>query len=121
MGAGDFHRALETHYFLTRPEQLLYSHLPSNASWQLVANSERVSYGVFVRRTRIWPAYFDLQLQVIEPQNSPELIFDRKRGLTKLLIRAPVDVIISSSLEINNIKTLKEQSFIQFLHERQVW
>jgi transglutaminase/protease-like cytokinesis protein 3 len=121
MNARDFRRELKTHYFLTRPEQLLYSHLPSNASWQLVTNSERVSYDVFVRRPKIWSTYFNLQLQVVEPQNSPELIFDRKRGLTELLIRAPIDVIISSSLEINNIKTLKEQSFTQFLHERQVW
>lgn len=121
MQASSFRRELKTHYFLTRPEQFSYSHLPAHASWQLLIKSERVSYGTFVRRPRIWPAFFDLQLQVVEPANSPELTFDRQHGFAKLLIRAPPEVTISSSLEKNEIKTSDKQCLVQFINERQIW
>ncbi|CAF4041465.1 unnamed protein product [Adineta steineri] len=117
----EYCRELDTHYFLTRPEHFLYSHLPSSATWQLVAGPERLSYNTFVSRPLVWSAYFDLQLQVVEPTNSPEVTFDKQRGFAEVLIRAPNDVVISSSLQKNNINSSNEQCLVQFLNEQQLW
>ncbi|CAF3823268.1 unnamed protein product [Adineta steineri] len=117
----EYCRELDTHYFLTRPEHFLYSHLPSSATWQLVAGPERLSYNTFVSRPLVWSAYFDLQLQVVEPTNSLEVTFDKQRGFAEVLIRAPNDVVISSSLQKNNINSSNEQCLVQFLNEQQLW
>jgi len=55
-----FHRRFEPFFFLPAPDDLLYSHLPEDARWQLGARP--IGPETFVRRALLRPAFFRLGL-----------------------------------------------------------
>lgn len=69
---------LDKHYFLTRPEQFLYYHLPLESCWQLLPVSKRISYSEFVNRSKVWPSFFTFELEINQPKNSSNLTYDKK-------------------------------------------
>ncbi|CAF3143516.1 unnamed protein product [Rotaria sp. Silwood2] len=58
-------RKLCTFYFLVRPEQLIYTHLPENPQWQLLKSP--IAMKDFVYLPHVYPEYFELGLHMVSP------------------------------------------------------
>ncbi len=60
-GASDNSNSTNDYYFLPAPEQLIFTHFPERAIWQLLPR--RVSMYEFERKQIVYPAFFELNLQ----------------------------------------------------------
>ena len=56
--------ALDEDYFLTNPEEFIYSHLPRDNAWQLLARP--VTFQEFVDMAYLKPTFFNLDLRPLE-------------------------------------------------------
>ncbi|CAF3824883.1 unnamed protein product, partial [Rotaria sp. Silwood1] len=83
-------KQLDPFYFLVRPEQMIYRHLPENPQWQLLKSS--LSMKEFVRLPYIYPSYFELGLHLVYPCQSNGVSFNSNKELAEVLLRAPQDV-----------------------------
>jgi transglutaminase/protease-like cytokinesis protein 3 len=62
-----FNRELTTYYFLPRPTEMIYHHLPEDEKWQLLRTPIKVLQ--FMQIPKLRPIYFELNLQLIQPRN----------------------------------------------------
>ena len=116
-----FVQKLDTYYFLTRPEQLVYTHFPSDSKWQLLPRNQQISSRQFANQPKVWSTFFSAELEIIEPKSSSELKFDKQSGFISALIRAPKHVLINSSMQTKNRTCPSEQCLVNYLHDKQLW
>jgi transglutaminase-like putative cysteine protease len=109
-----YQKTLNPHYFLTRPEHMIYDHLPENSKWQLL--SPPVSMQQFLLLPYVYSTFFDLQLEIVSPRNTSMVAFDIDRDLAGVLIRAPSDVRLSCSVVHDQTSGL-----VQYDADRQLW
>ena len=65
---GEFVSEFEDYYFLTPPEELVYTHFPDDASWQQI--EKPVSKDEFIGLAFLWPSFFKYGMQVESHPNS---------------------------------------------------
>jgi len=58
----DIHYKYDESYFLTNPEQFIYSHFPKEPKWQLLARP--VSFEEFTQMAKLEPHFFEYQLRL---------------------------------------------------------
>ncbi len=85
---GQYVRDFEDFYFLTPPEQFIYSHFPREPRWQLLA--EPVSAETFLALVRPQPDFYRHGLELTE--NREGVI--RSTGLTTLAFHAPPEAFM---------------------------
>ncbi|KAL3897527.1 MAG: hypothetical protein SGCHY_003362, partial [Lobulomycetales sp.] len=68
---GLFTRKLQTHYFLTKPNQLIYSHFPADPRKQYLDTP--LSQEEFMALPYVKPKYFELKCEIISPSDLPML------------------------------------------------
>lgn len=109
-----FQKQLDAHYFLTRPEHMIYDHFPEDSRWQLL--SPTFSMQQFVLLPHVHSTFFDLQLKIVSPQNTNMVTFDTVSDLAEVLIRAPSGVRLSCSIAHNQTSGL-----VQYDNDRKLW
>ena len=109
-----YQKKITPHYFLTRPEQMIYNHLPEDSKWQLL--SPTVSMQQFLLLPYVYSTFFDLQLDIVSPHNANMVTFDTDRNLAEVLIRAPSGVRLSCSVAHDQMSGL-----VQYDAGRQLW
>ena len=112
-------KRLDPFFFLVPPEQMIYTHFPDNAKWQLLRSP--VSMNDFLRLPRVHSTFFDLHLDIVHPYRSSEVSFDTNREFAEVLIRAPADVSLMNSIEQEGSGKIKNGDFVQYDHDRQLW
>jgi hypothetical protein len=95
-----FKKEFNGFYFLTSPEQLIYSHFPRDPAWQLL--SQPVSRIDFLNRRYVRPQFFKSQLEAVSHHNS--VIFANRE--VAISLRAPGDVAVYSFLMIPGNKAI---------------
>ena len=97
-----FKRELESYYFLPRPKEMIYHHLPENPRWQLL--QQTVPMDQFWRMPKIYPAYFDLNLELIYPRHQSIIELAPNKPYALVLVKTPSDVSLLADLKLNDQK-----------------
>lgn len=71
-----FVRQVDPHWFLTDPEQFVFSHLPEDQKWQLL--DQPLSAEDYRRRPRVKPLLFDYELKLV---SHPEALIEAEEQL----------------------------------------
>ena len=110
-----YKRNLQTFYFLTRPEQLIYDHFPKDSQWQYL--SKPISMSDYLHLPYLHSYYFIFNLTVISPRFSNIVLFDPCESLAEVLIQAPNDIQITCASKDENESTCLSQ----YDSHRQIW
>ncbi|CAF1179385.1 unnamed protein product [Rotaria sordida] len=110
-----YKKHLNIHYFLTRSEYMIYSHLPNDSQWQLLAKP--ISMFDFFRLPYLHSYYFIYNLTLISPRFSSIVFFDKNESYAEVLIQAPNDVQLICSIKNDH----KSTCLTQYDISRQVW
>ena len=98
-----FKRELDTYYFLPRPREMIYHHLPENPRWQLL--EQTVPLKQFWRMPKIHPTFFDLNLELIYPRHQSIIRPAPNKPYALVLVKAPPDVSLMADLKLQDQKT----------------
>ncbi|CAF4062395.1 unnamed protein product [Adineta steineri] len=113
-----FVREVNPYYFLIRPHQIIYDHLPKDEKWQLLETP--ISMSEYLQLPRIFPTYFKLELELISPLYQEHMTLIKGKPYALILLRTPTDVDILARFEIND-KLIDGGSRIVFDAEHQFY
>lgn len=95
----EFKRRFSNFYFATPPEQLIYSHLPTNPRWQLLSNS--YNQAEFFQLPWVSPQFFITQLQLLSKSYN-------QQGKLQVLLKVPENVKVTAGLTYQEEQLSKE-------------
>ncbi|MCL0059926.1 hypothetical protein M1O20_05560 [Dehalococcoidia bacterium] len=104
---GQFVREFEEFYFLTPPDQFIYSHFPINPDWQLL--EVPVTKDEFAKLPQVWPGFFEKNLEFV---SHPGGIIEVEHSVV-VTISAPEDVQLSVRLEQDDQRLPRTLTFVQ--------
>ncbi|CAF3390850.1 unnamed protein product [Rotaria sp. Silwood1] len=110
-----YKKHLNIHYFLTRPEYMIYNHLPNDSQWQFL--SKPISMFDFFRLPYLHSYYFIYNLTLISPRFSSIVLFDKNVSYAEVLVQAPNDVQLTCSIKNDH----KSTCLTQYDISRQIW
>ncbi|CAF3518213.1 unnamed protein product [Rotaria socialis] len=110
-----YKKHLNIHYFLTRPEHMIYNHLPEDSQWQFL--SKPISMFNYFCLPYLHSYYFIFNLTIISPRFSSMVLFDKYQSYAEVLIQAPNDIQLSCSIKNDN----KSTCLSQYDSNRQLW
>ena len=96
----EFVHDLTSYYFLPRPNEMIYHHLPEDEKWQLLRTP--INMKQYMQMPKLRPLYFDLCLELINPRDQADIFLLPGKSYALILLRAPSDVYIMSDLKLNN-------------------
>lgn len=95
---GSFVREFQPYYWLTPPSQFIYNHLPSDARWQLLPT--QVTKTGYAGLPMLKSGFFDYGLQLPPGTQATTSVVNQ----TTLLVSAPQDILLTTSIEQNGRK-----------------
>jgi transglutaminase/protease-like cytokinesis protein 3 len=95
-----FQRALSVYYFLPRPEQMIYHHLPEDEQWQLLKHP--ITIEQFSCMPLLKPEYFKFNLKLVQPKNQYFVDLEAEKAYALVIIEAPSHVQLSCSLKLDD-------------------
>ena len=113
-----FERKLKTYYFLARPNEMIYHHLPEKEKWQLLETP--INMQQYMRMPKVYPIYFELKLELVSPRNQAHVDFVPGESYALVVVRAPSDVDLSTSFKLNDEK-IDGGDRVVFDNEKQVY
>ena len=84
-GTQDYIYEFDEYYFLTNPEQLIYTHIPLDEHWQLLARP--VTLAEFTEMAFLKDAFFKLDLELL---NQPRCVINTASGEVDIKIKLPI-------------------------------
>jgi hypothetical protein len=102
-----FVRKFKEFFFLTPPEQLIYTHFPVNPQWQLL--EVPITKDEFAELPLVWPAFFENSLGFV---SHPGGIIEVEHSVV-ITISAPEDVVLSTRLEQEGQRLSESLTFVQ--------
>lgn len=112
----EYKQVLQPYYFLTRPETMIYNHLPKESRWQLL--SKTISLKDYIYLPNLHAYYFLFDLTIVSPRCSHLVNFDSFESLAEILIQAPNDIQLSCSSKDDDHRST---CLTQFDSNRQLW
>ena len=95
-----FEQQLNTFYFLTRPCQMIYYHLPKDEKWQLLQIP--INMTQYIQMPKVYPIYFELNLELISPRDQAHIDLLPGKSYALVVIRTSIDVELLSSLKLHD-------------------
>lgn len=93
---GSFVQSFEEHFFLTAPEEMIFTHFPYDPAWQLL--SQPINEEQFLSLPRLKPAFFKYDLKI----NSNRFSHIKTNDELTVTLKAPKNVAIIASLWQDN-------------------
>ena len=84
-------------YFLTSPDQMIYTHLPTEDTWQLL--SPPITKQAFLNLPLVKSNYYRLNLKLISPK---QCVYMTSQLLFEVVIKAPFDVSLSTTMKVGD-------------------
>ena len=112
-------KELDPFYFLVRPEQMIYRHLPVDSQWQLLKRP--ISMDEFLRLPYVQPIFFELNLDIIEPHHCSMVSFNAKLGFAEVWVRSSPETRLIGDIERIGSEKLKNADLVQYDSKRQLW
>ena len=98
----EFERQLDPYYFLPRPNEMIYHHLPEDEQWQLLRTP--VTLEQFGQMPRLRPTYFQMDLELVQPRNRSYVDLRPGKPYALVIVKAPADVQLIAGLELGEKK-----------------
>ncbi|CAM4972784.1 unnamed protein product [Rotaria socialis] len=104
---------LVPHYFLCRPEYMIYGHLPEDPQWQLLKKPLTMEQYLMLPRT--YGKFFELNLKIVSPIYTHKATLETGKSYGEVLIAAPTsDIELSGSLRDESKTTIEGGDFVYF-------
>jgi transglutaminase/protease-like cytokinesis protein 3 len=103
----EYIRQFEEHYFLTPPEQLIYTHFPEDKKWQLLTTS--VSLEEFERSVLLKPAFFRYGLKLKSHLNG----YIKTNKEVQITIGVPHEIVLIAQIYQNGNRLNESYTFGQ--------
>ncbi|CAM4819275.1 unnamed protein product [Rotaria magnacalcarata] len=97
-----YERELTSYYFLPRPNEMIYHHLPEDAKWQLLKSP--INMEQYLQMPKLRPLYFDLKLELVSPRNQGVISLLPGKSYAMVLLRASRNIQLIADLKLNNEK-----------------
>ena len=94
-----FRRELHSYYFLPRPEEMIYHHLPQDEQWQLLRKPIRMEQ--YLQMPQIRYTFFELNLEIIKPKNQYSIQLEQDKPYALVVLKVPNDVYLTAALKLN--------------------
>ncbi|CAF4771536.1 unnamed protein product, partial [Rotaria magnacalcarata] len=95
-----YERELTSYYFLPRPNEMIYHHLPEDAKWQLLKSP--INMEQYLQMPKLRPLYFDLKLELVSPRDQAYVNLLPGKPYALVLIRTSATVKLKASLKSKN-------------------
>ncbi len=112
-------KELNPFYFLVRPQQMIYRHLPEDPQWQLLASP--LSMEEFIHLPFVDSTFFEHNLTIIYPRHSSTASFNPTLGLAEVLVQAPSDTRLIGDITQASSDKIKNGCLVQYDTDRQLW
>ncbi|CAF4370582.1 unnamed protein product [Rotaria sp. Silwood2] len=96
--AKEFKRELSSYYFLPRPNEMIYHHLPENEKWQLLRTPIKMTQ--YLQMPHLRPLYFDLHIELVSPRNQAYVDLLPDKAYALVLVRTPSDVDLIANFRL---------------------
>ena len=93
-----FVREFNPYYFVPRPNEMIYDHLPLDERWQLLRQS--INMTQYMQMPKVWPTFFELNLELIYLCCQAHAFLLPNKSYALILIRAACDVYLSATLKL---------------------
>ncbi|CAF2141344.1 unnamed protein product [Rotaria magnacalcarata] len=111
---------LVPHYFLCRPEYMIYGHLPEDPQWQLLKKPLTMEQYLMLPRT--YGQFFELNLKIVSPIYTHKVALETGKSYGEVLIAAPTsDIKLSGSLRDESETTIEGGDFVYFDRDENLW
>ncbi|CAF1217296.1 unnamed protein product [Rotaria sordida] len=96
-GAGSGNeKKIEEFYFLTSPDQMIYTHLPTEDLWQLLSPS--ITKQQFLDLPLVKSTYYRLNLKLISPK---QCVIETNQSLFEVIIKTPSpDITLTTTMKV---------------------
>jgi transglutaminase/protease-like cytokinesis protein 3 len=92
-------KKFEESYFLTSPDQMIYTHLPTEDTWQLL--SPPITKQEFLDLPLVKSTYYRLNLKMISPK---QCVIETNQSLFEVVVKAPSDVTLTTDMKVGDDK-----------------
>lgn len=113
-----FERRFNPYYFLPRPDEMIYHHLPEIERWQLLRMPIKMNH--FMQISHLRPIYFAYQMELVSPRYQTHLSLLPGKTYSLVLIRVPPDVHLLADVVVRKQK-MEGAHFIMFDKRRQLY
>jgi transglutaminase-like putative cysteine protease len=112
-GAGsEKEKKLEEFYFLTSPDQMIYTHLPTEDMWQLL--SPPITKQQFLDLPLVKSTYYRLNLKLISPK---QCVTETNQPLFQVLVKTPsLNVTLTTKMKVGEDEYLDFHQLCQYDH-----
>ena len=104
---GEFVSEFEDYYFLTPPEELIYTHFPTDPAWQQL--DKPVSKEEFIHLAFLWPAYFKYGMKTVNQQES----IVKTDSSFEISLSVPDSILLEADLLAGNNPVEEQFTFVQ--------
>jgi hypothetical protein len=112
-----FEQKMDTYYFLPRPNEMIYHHIPENHRWQLLRT--RVELQEFMLMPHLRPLYFEYKIELISPRNQVHISLLPGKPYALVLLRAGPDIRFMADLTLKD-KVIEGAQYIMFDKRKQL-
>ncbi|UJR27058.1 hypothetical protein I4U23_008362 [Adineta vaga] len=95
-----FERRLDTYYFLARPNEMIYHHLPKEEKWQLLETPIKMNQYMMMPKLR--PLYFEYGLEIIQPRNQGFVHLEPEKPYALVILKTSLDISLMAHLKRND-------------------
>ncbi|CAF1305689.1 unnamed protein product [Rotaria magnacalcarata] len=92
-----FKRELTSYYFLPRPNEMIYHHLPEDPQWQLLKSPIKMEQ--YLQLPKLRPDYFEFKLDMIQPRYRCFIDFEQNKSYGLIIMNAPVGIALTTDLK----------------------
>ena len=98
----EFERVLHAYYFLPRPNEMIYHHLPKDEQWQLLRTP--ITLKEYGQMPQLRSTYFEMKLQLVQPHNRSYVDLRPGKPYALVIVKAPADVQLIADLALGEKK-----------------
>ena len=97
-----FTRELDSYYFLPRPNEMIYHHLPEDDKWQLLQTP--IQMAQYMQMPQLRPLYFEYKLETIQPRNQCFVNLEKNEPFALVIMKTPTDIYLIADLKLHDQK-----------------
>jgi hypothetical protein len=95
-----FEHNLKPYYFLPRPNEMIYHHLPADDKWQLLQTPIKMAQ--FLQTPHLRPLYFEFDIELVSPLNQSHISLLPGKPYALIILRVPPDIHLMADLKLND-------------------
>lgn len=95
-----FVRKLSTYYFLPRPNEMIFHHLPEKQEWQLLQSP--IDMTKFLEMPHLRPLFFQYNLEMIQPRYQCFVNLEENKPYALVIIKTPDKISLLANLKLND-------------------